>query len=84
MALQQQIQGQRAATIDELPLEWFFSDGVVLDLTGKADGEKIEVSGFGDRVLRHRVHPQAARHRAHGTGRDAFMVSPIMSGGAVR
>ena len=38
------IQGQRAATIDELPLEWFFSDGVVLDMTGKADGEKIEVT----------------------------------------
>ena len=38
------IRGQRAATIDELPLEWFFSDGVALDMTGKADGEKIEVS----------------------------------------
>jgi kynurenine formamidase len=38
-----QIQGQKAATIDELPLEWFFSDGVVLDMTHKADGEKVEV-----------------------------------------
>jgi kynurenine formamidase len=38
------IRGQRAATIDELPLAWFFSDGVVLDMTGKADGEKIEVT----------------------------------------
>ncbi len=38
------INGQRAATIDELPLEWFFSDGVVLDMTTKADGEKIEVT----------------------------------------
>jgi kynurenine formamidase len=37
------IQGQRAATIDELPLEWFFSDGVVLDMTAKADGAKVEV-----------------------------------------
>ncbi len=36
------IQGQRGATIDELPLEWFFSDGVVLDFTHKADGEKVE------------------------------------------
>jgi kynurenine formamidase len=33
------IQGQRAQTIDELPLEWFFSDGVVLDMTTKADGD---------------------------------------------
>jgi kynurenine formamidase len=38
------IAGQRAETIDELPLEWFFADGVVLDMTAKADGEKIEVA----------------------------------------
>lgn len=37
-----QIQGRKAATIDELPLEWFFSDGVVLDMTRKADGEQVE------------------------------------------
>jgi kynurenine formamidase len=38
------IRGQTAATIDELPLEWFFSDGVVIDMTGRADGTKIEVT----------------------------------------
>src|SRR3954469_22932262 len=38
------IQGRRAATIDELPLEWFFADGVVLDMTGKADAERVEVA----------------------------------------
>ena len=37
------IQGQRARTIDELPLEMFIGDGVVLDLTGREDGEVIEV-----------------------------------------
>jgi kynurenine formamidase len=37
------VRGQRAATIDELPLEWFFSEGVVLDMTAKADGDKVEV-----------------------------------------
>src|SRR4051812_38426519 len=36
------IQDERAATIDELPLEWFFADGVVLDMTHKADGERVE------------------------------------------
>jgi len=39
-----QIQGERAATIDELPLEWFFSDGVVLDMTAKADGDGVTVN----------------------------------------
>jgi kynurenine formamidase len=38
------IRGERAETIDELPLEWFFSDGVVLDMTAKADGEAVDVA----------------------------------------
>ncbi len=35
------IQGEPAATIDQLPLEWFFSDGVVLDFTGRERGQAI-------------------------------------------
>src|SRR3954449_3247045 len=35
------IGGERARTIDELPLEWFFGPGVVLDMTHKADGEAM-------------------------------------------
>jgi kynurenine formamidase len=38
------IAGERAQTIDELPLDWFFRPGVVLDMTAKADGERIEVA----------------------------------------
>jgi kynurenine formamidase len=37
------IGGERAQTIDELPLDWFFADGVVLDMTAKGDGEQIDV-----------------------------------------
>lgn len=29
------IQGKPARTIDQLPLEWFFNDGIVLDMTSK-------------------------------------------------
>jgi kynurenine formamidase len=36
--------GQPARTIDQLPLEWFYADGVVLDLTHKRHGEAIEVA----------------------------------------
>jgi kynurenine formamidase len=39
-----QISGEPAQTIDELPLEWFFGPGVVLDMTAKADGERIDVA----------------------------------------
>jgi kynurenine formamidase len=35
------IGGERAQTIDELPLEWFHAPGVVLDMTDKADGEQM-------------------------------------------
>jgi kynurenine formamidase len=35
------IQGAPAATIDELALERFFGPGVVLDFTGRADGEAV-------------------------------------------
>jgi kynurenine formamidase len=33
--------GKPAMTIDEVPLEWFFGDGVLLDFRHKGDGEKI-------------------------------------------
>lgn len=37
-------EGRPARTIDEIPLEWFYGDGVVLDLTDKSDGEAIGVA----------------------------------------
>jgi kynurenine formamidase len=37
------IQGKPAQTIDELPLEWFFNDGVVLDMRHKDDGDPMTV-----------------------------------------
>src|SRR5881628_3328581 len=35
------IRGEPAQTIDELPLEWFFGPGVVLDMSAKADGDAM-------------------------------------------
>ena len=35
------IGGERAQTIDELPLDWFHGPGVVLDMTAKADGDPM-------------------------------------------
>jgi kynurenine formamidase len=35
------IRGEPAKRIDELPLEWFYSDGVCLRMTGRDDGEVI-------------------------------------------
>jgi kynurenine formamidase len=36
-------EGKRARTIDEVPLEWCYGNGVVLDFTHKKKGESIDV-----------------------------------------
>ncbi len=38
------IAGQPAQTIDQLPLDWFFRPGVLLDFHDRADGETIDVA----------------------------------------
>jgi kynurenine formamidase len=38
------IGGEPAQTIDELPLDWFFGAGVVLDMTAREDGDAVEVA----------------------------------------
>jgi kynurenine formamidase len=52
------VAGERAQTIDELPLEWFFAPGVVLDFDGRPDGETIDVSDL-ERALERAGHELA-------------------------
>lgn len=70
------IQGRRAQTIDELPLEWFLGPGVMLDFSARVDGEVIEADdlrGELDRI----GHRLAARDIVLiRTGRDAFYDEP--------
>ncbi len=40
--------GKKAQTIDELPLEWFYGDGVVLDMRHKEKGGVISVNDLED------------------------------------
>ena len=52
-------EGRPARTIDQIPLEWCLSDGVVLDLRHKRPGEFITVEDLRsclDRIL-HRLQP---------------------------
>jgi kynurenine formamidase len=70
------IQGKPAQTIDELPLEWFFSDGVVLDFTAKADGEAVTAADAEAELQRigHELAPlDIVLVR---TGRDAYYTAP--------
>jgi kynurenine formamidase len=71
-----EIQGSRSATIDELPLDWFFADGVVVDMTHKADGEKVEPADI-ETALASISHSIKARDIVLvRTGRDAFYGQP--------
>ena len=62
-----------AQTIDELPLDWFFGPGVVLDMTAKEDGEAVETRRRRAGARADRPRARAGRHRARADGRDAFI-----------
>jgi kynurenine formamidase len=66
------IGGERAQTIDELPLEWFHAPGVVLDFTAREDGDAIDTGDVEAELARigHALAPLDVV-LVH-TGRDAF------------
>ena len=70
------IRGKPAQTIDQLPLEWFFAPGVMLDFHDRDDGQAIDLADV-------QVALDAAGHRLAErdivlirTGRDAFIAEP--------
>ncbi len=67
------IAGERAQTIDELPLDWFYAPGIVVEATDRDDGEALTAADFEHRVPR----PLAERDivLVH-TGRDAYYGQP--------
>ena len=67
-----EIQGQRAATIDELPLEWFYQDGVVLDMTHKADGAAMSVADAQQELARIGYQLKPLDIVLVRTGRDVY------------
>jgi kynurenine formamidase len=68
-----QIRGERAQTIDELPLEWFLSRGVVIDMSAKDDGEPIEVADIRAGLKRAGHELAALDIVLVRTGRDAYL-----------
>jgi kynurenine formamidase len=67
------IGGQRAQTIDELPLDLFLAPGVVLDFTDRADGEAISAADA-EAALAAAGHALQPRDIVLvRTGRDAFL-----------
>jgi kynurenine formamidase len=85
------VAGERAQTIDEVPLEWFFGDGVVLDMTAKADGEAIDVADLEAELQRVGHEPAERDIVLLRTGRDTLYselgyaaVGPAVTAAATR
>ena len=66
------VAGERAQTIDELPLEWFHAPGVVLDFCAREDGDAIDAADVCEELGRigHTLVPLDIVLMR--TGRDAF------------
>jgi kynurenine formamidase len=71
-----EIQGAKAKTIDELPLEWFFNDGVVLDMTHKKDFDPVTVEDIEKELGRIGYHLKPMDIVLVRTGRDVFYNDP--------
>ena len=67
------IDGRRAETIDELPLEWFMAPGVVIGATDREDGEALTAADLVERVPRELNELDIVL--VH-TGRDEFYGQP--------
>ncbi len=70
------IQGQPAPTIDQLPLEWFFSDGVVLDMTHKSKGNPVTVEDLQKELARIHYTLKPLDIVLIRTGQDAYYHAP--------
>jgi len=70
------IQGEPAATIDRLPLEWFFADGVVLDFTGRERGQAIRPEEIEAELARIGYRLKPLDIVLIRTGMDAFYDDP--------
>lgn len=64
--------GKPSLTIDEIPLEWCFSDGVLLDFRHKADGERITVEDVDKELDRIRYEIKPLDIVLIQTGAEAF------------
>jgi kynurenine formamidase len=70
------IQGRRAQAIDELPLDWFFGPGVVVDFTAKEDGDAVTAAQM-EEALAAADHTLGERDIVLvRTGRDEFYGQP--------
>lgn len=68
--------GAPAKTIDQVPLEWCYGDGVVIDMRHKLDFEAITAAEIQAYLAQHQLLLQPGMIVLIQTGRDALMGTP--------
>lgn len=66
------VNGKPAKTIDEIPLEWCYSDGIVIDMKHKADFDAISVQDIQDFLSKENVSIKAGMIVLINTGRAIY------------
>ncbi len=66
-------EGKKAKTIDEVPLEWCYGEGLVLDMRDKPDFEAISVKDIQDFLTKHMLEVKPNMIVLIMTGRDQYM-----------
>jgi len=64
------VAGKKAKTIDEVPLEWLYGDGVVIDMTHKSDFEVITKDDIQKDLEKNQIKLQPGNIVLIKTGRD--------------
>lgn len=67
------VNGVKAKTVDEIPLEWCYGDGVIIDMTHKKDMEIISKEDIQKAVRETGITIKAGTIVLIRTGRDALM-----------
>ena len=67
------VNGQPAKTIDKIPLEWCYAEGIVIDMKHKPDFEAISIKDIKDFLKKENLAIQPGMIVLIKTGRDRFM-----------
>jgi kynurenine formamidase len=65
--------GEPSKTIDQIPLEWCYSDGIVIDMTHKSDFDAITVKDIEEFLTREKLVLKEGMIVLIKTGRDKFV-----------
>ncbi len=66
------VAGKKAKTIDQVPLEWLYGDGVVIDMSHKPDFEAISIADLQDDLAKNQIKLQPGNIVLIKTGRDKY------------